>query len=518
MQSNEQPDLTDIAASSTTDSGYSDTTVVQPLDSAAAVPRDNYSNPVAATPLNRPHGVVAYYCGLLFFEFLLLGILYSDPHELIALTASGLITGQLAFTAIATSLMSRNWVEGVLIGAVGLLGILIAAWLPTAFRGGAQSIVLLTAFALPAICFISTLPLICMRWWFGWRLTLATDKLHAPSRLSIEDMILVPSAVAAMFVAGNLSGAFGDQLLMAPSFSSLLFVSIPALVICLLVVVPATYWYFRGADIAAGLAGAAGYLLACFFVMLFLVIAISNGRVPPAFLGWLIGFLFIASLIGLLGLHVIRASGYRLTRFAESINSMQPAASVSTDASTDVGAASIPEPPAIATPFDLDAPEVTQSEEDLFERKRRVRFRIAVAAVVAASALLNVAIWSFSRRHLDHILARITADGGVIESTGDHVTSIDFGPNNVDTYLRELPSIESLREIKLNRAPDAQLWHLRKFGAMQSLDLRNLNFDSRMLPTSVPIGVKLTMWHDQLSKQEFDDLKRFGFVVEQIER
>ena len=69
---------------------------------------------------------------------------------------------------------------------------------------------------------------------------------------------------------------------MAPSFSSLLAVSLPASVICLLVVVPATYWFFRGADIAAGWAGTAGYLLACFFVLIFLVIAISNGQVPPA--------------------------------------------------------------------------------------------------------------------------------------------------------------------------------------------------------------------------------------------
>ena len=513
MQSNGQPDSNNTTATSLTDSRQSGPAVDPSSDPALGVPKENTQTADASAPLNRLHGIAAYFCALLFFEFLLLGILSSDPHEIIVLAAGGLITGQLAFTAIATSLMSKNWVEGVLIGAAGLLCIFIAAWLPTSFRAVWRPSLFLFAFSLPATCLIATSPLICMRWWFGWRLTLAKDKLYAPSRLCIEDMILVPCAIAAMFVAGNLSNAIGDPLPMTPDLSGLLFVSLPALVVCLVMVTPATYWFFRGADLAAGWAASAGYLVACFFVLLFLVIAISNGQVPPAFLGWLIGFFSIASLIGLLGLQVIRASGYRLKRFASAVDSLQPAAN-----GTGVSSAPLTEPRSTATPFDLDILDDTYSEEELFERKRRIRFRITVGALVVVSALLNVCSWRLSRNRLDRIMANIAADGGVFESTADRITSIDFGPENVDTHMRELPPIETLREIKLNRAPDAELWQLRKFPGLQSLDLRNTNCDSQMLPSSVPRGVKIIMWQDQLSKEAFEELRRYGFTVEQIAR
>ncbi len=55
----------------------------------------------------------------------------ADPSEFIALTATGVITGHIALIGVATSLMSRNWLEGVLLGAAGLLCVMIAAGCPT---------------------------------------------------------------------------------------------------------------------------------------------------------------------------------------------------------------------------------------------------------------------------------------------------------------------------------------------------------------------------------------------------
>ena len=196
---------------------------------------------------------IVYYCGLLFMDFLMMAILSVEPSELIALVAMGMIAGQMAFVA-ACSLMGANWLEGILLSAAGLLGIIVMCSLPLAFRGSVVPGAVVFTPCLPAICFIACSPLVMMRWWFGWRLTSSSIVASSRSRLSIEDLILVPSAVVAIFVAANVGSSFADD-----TFSSFsiwyVFSAIPATVICLIAVVPITYWFFRSdAGVAAWIA------------------------------------------------------------------------------------------------------------------------------------------------------------------------------------------------------------------------------------------------------------------------
>ncbi len=262
MQSNEDSDPVDTVANSTSQPAARATA------SAAVTPTSNPANTLPDTnqqlsgsaELNHPYGALAYFCGLLLLEFLLIGIISANTAQIIALTASGLITGLLAFIAIATSLMSRNWLEGVLMSAAGLFCVIAAAILPSLPMMGFRAEMLLLTVTLPAICLVATAPLIGMRWWFGWRLTLAADELYGPSRLSIEDMILVPAALAAMFVAAGMSTAFSDGFVTLPSYTSL-FAALPAMVICLIVVLrPLTGSFLEKTSPQVGSAPLAIYL------------------------------------------------------------------------------------------------------------------------------------------------------------------------------------------------------------------------------------------------------------------
>ncbi len=252
------------------------------------------------TFLYRTVSIFAYYFGLLFLDFLLVASLYSNSSssttEFHGLTTGAIFIGHTAFTTIVTTLICRNWLEGVLSCSVGILGILIAAFLPSLIEDGTPPDFFLTAVMIPAICLVSTLPIHVLRWWFGWRLVNRTDELPTPSRLSIEDMILTPAAVVALFVAAGLASAFSQSemsILGTASWAA----SIPLMVICLVIFVPTIYWFFRGTDLGAGWAAACGYLIACSFAMILLAAILSNGNLTPEPLGWFVYFMAVSSLV-----------------------------------------------------------------------------------------------------------------------------------------------------------------------------------------------------------------------------
>ncbi len=137
-----------------------------------------------------------------------MGILSADPSELIVLTACGVIAGLLAFVVTAATLVGNNWLEGVLLNATGVLGVFVACALPTVLSVSLPPSAMSFVASLPAVCCIACFPLLVMRWWFGWRLTNSLATIRRPPSLSIEDLILVPSAVVAMVVAANVTSAF----------------------------------------------------------------------------------------------------------------------------------------------------------------------------------------------------------------------------------------------------------------------------------------------------------------------
>ncbi len=145
---------------------------------------------------------------------------------------------------------------------------------------------------------------------------------------------------------------------------------------------------------------------------------------------------------------------------------------ISGDWDAHSGTAKVSIKPSPETPFDFDAPDANTLPANRESQERRIRFRVAVGALVIVTAVLNIAVWTYAQNRLKRVLASIAADGGVIESLGDNVISIDFGPKNADAHLMELPPIDSLREIKLNRVIAPELWQLRKFQGLQSVDLR----------------------------------------------
>ncbi len=114
------------------------------------------------------------------------------------------------------------------------------------------------------------------------------------------------------------------------------------------------------------------------------------------------------------------------------------------------------------------------------------------------------------RGRVDRALERIVADGGVVERDGLNVISIDFGPDDATRHLSDLPPIDSLRVIKLNRAPRTQLWSVRKFKALNSVDLRDVDIPIGAIRASIPIDAKITLWRDQLDSAEQTALKQLG--------
>ncbi len=221
----------------------------------------------------------------------------------------------------------------------------------------------------------------------------------------------------------------------------------------------------------------------------------------------------VASVTCLLGLHIIRSSGYRLTSYRNV--AAVPASLTEPTVDSANGVATKTDS---ATPFDLDTPEQVLSTEVVAANKRRVQFRIAVVGLIVVTALLNAAVWAAARGRTEQVLASIVEDGGVVEYTAGKPISIDFGPNNVNGHLTNLPAIDTLQTLKLNRCSDVPIWNLRKFTSLQSIDLRNVEFHPGMLSTSIPTGTKVTIWSDQLDKPELAELQQYGMVVELIDR
>ncbi len=90
--------------------------------------------------------------------------------------------------------------------------------------------------------------------------------------------------------------------------------SIPALIVCGVIVLPSTYWFFRGTDLGSAWAGAGGYFSPaparwCSWPRL-------EQRKPTATSSRYDSRHHVhRQLVGLTGLHIIRSSGYQWVRY-----------------------------------------------------------------------------------------------------------------------------------------------------------------------------------------------------------
>ncbi len=477
---------------------------------------------VAAAPVSiqwGSSGVIAYYCGLLLLEFMLILMMRLTASEPIALITIGLVVGHVVFVLTAGSFMGENWLEGVLLSGVGILGIIVACTLPEGIRMATVPMAFLPLlFSLPAMCLIASLPLLIVRWWFGWRLASGSTAAPTRSRLSIEDLILVPSAVVTLFVAANFTTGHSDETFIRPSgwyFTG----AVPGTILSLLIVLPIVFWFFRKDDVVMAWFASGGYVFAWTFVCIFIVAIMSNGRIPPQLLSWLIGTTAIASLVALAGLHVLRATGFRLICYASAGASDQLSANTKTI---------VEEMPSASTPIvvdfaaDVDVVESSRGFDSQGQsaKKDRARFRVAVGVLVAVTAFVNAMGWTIAKRRLDSQIAKIKADGGIVEYSGGELVGIDFGPHNLARNFDNLPTINSVRYVKLNRiaATDFWFWRLRKFPSLRLLDIRNIPIEPNTLSGFVPTRVRIVTWSDQFDSEQFEEFKKLGYTIERVER
>jgi len=455
--------------------------------------------------------VIGFYCVLLFFDLVLVATLRSSESTVISVIFSGVVSAQIALVVIFGSLTGDNWLEGILIECAAGLGILLFCWLPIIDKAGFAPSGLSFLAALPAMALIISLPLLSMRWWFGWRLLRGLYHCFVPERMSIESMILVPAALMTIFWAAKQASQFiTDQFINSP----VMFLGLagPLAIICLIAVLPEVYWFFRIDDREIAWTACLGYLFAWTLGSLVFFYFISSGRLPPQGVGLFLVFMGTVSLVGLFGLHIFRSAGYRLVSYA----SVRPSNNLSSTKMPGGGATPAAKV-ADTNPFDLE-PKTKGSRSYDRQAARRTRFRIAVSALVLGTALMNGLAWIGANAVLDQVLTQIKADGGIVETLNGNIVSIDFGPQNVERHLNNLPASKTLRDISLNRTAIGYVWQVRKFPSLRTLDLRNTNVIGDEIAAFPISNVTLTVWQDQFTAIQIQRLNQRGYTLKAIPR
>ena len=468
-------------------------TNTEPLESATA-------EPTTAEPM-KPQGsawpFIVYVLALFLVDGLgsaSMGNVRSDFPMLVFVCV---VYGQLALAMVVGGLMGSNWLEGVFLASVAVLcgvGIFQAA-------SGVEielENMLFTAL-IPLTCLFGAFPLILFRWTVGWRLCPETIAISPRARLSIEDLILVPAALVAFWVMAlvPLGSDPYDEL-----WTSLFMAILPMMGVCVLFVLPCTYWAFRIRDSGFRWALCMGYPLILSIGAL-AVIAASGSRLPGEAIGRLLFGTLLTGGVFMVGLQLLYSGGYRLVSSKRAtVTPGTPVAAEDIDALRD------------ASPFDLEPVATATLGKVDPQASSRKRHRIAVAVLLIATAIVNTGTWTYGQMQQRRALVKIVSNGGKVEWVNGQPIKITFGPTTTENEIDQLPAMPTVTSLSVAGTNVTSFYIRNNFNSLTSLDIRrtNLRLDNLGLSPSIEIIVN----EGQFTGSELQDFKLKGLVVKVV--
>ncbi len=456
--------------------------------------------PTSVPPSSTASAVWPFVAYMLLLE--LVGILGfagmgTSEIDLLWICLFNLMLAQVALASVIGGLMGNNWLEGIFLSAVTVLSSVVAFKLATGAAIQANDV--LNATAIPFLCLAGSLPLILLRWSLGWRLCPQAFQARARSRLTIEDMIVVPACIVAFCVMA-LAPLYFDH----NDSNRVVGISLTALlpVYSLLYVVPSTYWAFRIEDTGLRWALCIGYPFTITVVAMVCTASISGG-LPGRAMGLYLASTLLSSSISMVGLQILYSCGYRLKAYKR-----------------DVPQEELGKNPTIAlnsrSPFDLEESSNTvgslgSSLGSSLDSSNRKRHRIAAGLLLAGSAMVNSGVWIYSQASLRNVLEKIVREGGKVETVSGKPIRIVFGPLTNERTLWELPPMSSVKSISLAGTQVRSLFLRDNFQSLETLDIRNTQLQPSKI--SVHHNIVVLVGADQFTDEDLQEFPRQGMSV-----
>ena len=415
---------------------------------------------------------LVYILALLMVDGVGFAVARKDPSEILIFSLVCIVYGQTALAMVVSGLMGRNWLEGVFLSTFAVICHLGVGGVSSGSLSGES---LLYAAIVPFVCLMGAFPLILFRWTVGWKLQPETMEALPRSRITIEDLILVPASFVAFWVMALAPmGADSNDSV----WNSMLEPILPLMCVCTVLVLPCTYFAFRIQDSGFRWVVCMGCPLVVSIVAI--VIAVCYG-LPGDALGWAIFGTFLGTGVFTLGLQLLYTGGYRLVNYksaAVAHGTLTPAEHHKAS-STHL-------------PFDLEPAATPTSGNADPQASSRKRYRIAVATLLVATAIVNTGMWTYAQMQQRRALVKIIADGGKVEWANGQPIKISFGPATTEDEIRLLPSMPTVT----------------------SLDIRKTNFspDQLQLDPSIEIIVS----EGRFTGSHLQDFKLQGLIVKEV--
>ncbi|MDX1928247.1 MAG: hypothetical protein SFV81_17095 [Pirellulaceae bacterium] len=442
--------------------------------------------------------LIAYVLALYFVDFVGSAAMRNARSEFLITVFVGAVYGQIALAMVVGGLMGRNWLEGILWSSLAVTCGVVSGSVGSGMEFEARTPLFVAT--IPLFCLAGSFPLILFRWTLGWRLQPETAVVAPRSRVTIEDMVLVPASLVALWVMAWAPAGAASQ----GDFGSMIWVTLlPLMGICLILVVPCTYWAFRIPDSAARWVLCMGYpcLMA---IILMIVLSANTGGPPAAAVVWITLGAVITSGVAMLGLQLLYSGGYRLVTY-------QSAASASTALEPTEPAEKTSEP----SPFDLESEASTTSVAVDPQASHRKRYRIAVAGLLIATAIVNTGTWTYSQSRQKQTLAKIVAEGGTVEIVNGQPIKISFGPQTTEAVLGQLPPMANVKSVSIAGTRIQGFFLRNNFPSLESLDIRQ----TKLSPNDIWMrpSIEVIVSKGQFTDADLQEFKLKGLRVKQVE-
>jgi hypothetical protein len=166
------------------------------------------------------------------------------------------------------------------------------------------------------------------------------------------------------------------------------------------------------------------------------------------------------------------------------------------------------------SPFDLEPEASTTSVAADPQASNRKRYRIAVAGLLIATAIVNTGTWTYSQTRQKQTLAKIVADGGTVEMANGQPIKISFGPQTTEAVLDQFPRMANVKSISVAGTRIGAFYLRNNFPSLESLDIRQ----TKLSPDDIWMrpSIEVIVGEGQFTDADLQEFKLKGLNVKQV--
>lgn len=403
----------------------------------------------------------------------------------------GFFLGQFVFYVLLAGLLGDSWLDGLGLSWVLCLCASVIIWISTGAHTGIEVFVAL--FSIPWMVFLAATPLLLCRMWMGWQLRPDSLERLPRTRLSIEDLVLVPACVVSLYVFARVPAHYLPDSIGMTIMASSSGVGIPFFLISLFFLVPLTFVAFRSNNevrwvfiwMVPPIVG----------TILMIGVAVFTRGVPGEVVLGFIGTASTASGVVTIGLFVLWFGGYRLINRANK--PLEPS-------------------PQGLEKSPLDAIEVLHADPRI--ATLRTRQRVFVLVVFAVVTISNIIASQFAATRIESTLTSIEEEGGRLERENGRVVAIHFGPRLSEFTVNNMGRISTVKSVTFDGTmiDFGVLSALSRLPLLDTIDFSRTEVDGNLLYLLRGYGCKIIVRKGQLNQAEVANLNARRLIVEEL--